>query len=64
MFPLSSTVELSAVATLALALALGFGFGFALERAGFGRAAKRVRPVLRRFVEALIPCRIPRARER
>jgi len=40
MFPLSSTVELSAVATLALALALGFGFGFALERAGFGSARK------------------------
>ncbi len=40
MFPLSSTVELSAVATLALALTLGFGFGFALERAGFGSARK------------------------
>ena len=40
MFPLSSTVELSAAATLGLALALGFGFGFALERAGFGSARK------------------------
>ncbi len=40
MFPLSSTVELSALATLGLALALGFGFGFTLERAGFGSARK------------------------
>ena len=40
MFPLSSTLELSTVATLGLAVVLGFGFGFALERAGFGSARK------------------------
>jgi hypothetical protein len=40
MFPLSSTLELSAAASLGLAVVLGFGFGFILERAGFGRARK------------------------
>jgi hypothetical protein len=40
MFPLSSSVELSAAATHGLAVLLGLGFGFALERAGFGSARK------------------------
>ena len=40
MFPLSSTLDLSTVATLALAVVLGLGFGFILERAGFGSARK------------------------
>jgi len=40
MFPLSSTLDLSTVATLGLAVVLGLGFGFILERAGFGSARK------------------------
>lgn len=40
MFPLSSTLELSAAVSLALALVLGAGFGFILERAGFGSARR------------------------
>ena len=40
MFPLSSTMEFSAVAGLGIALVLGLGFGFCLERAGFGSARK------------------------
>ena len=40
MFPLSSTLDLSTVATLGLANVLGLGFGFILERAGFGSARK------------------------
>ena len=39
-FPLSSTIELSQVASLGLAVALGLAFGFILERAGFGSARK------------------------
>lgn len=42
MFPLSSTLELSQVASLALAALLGVGFGFFLEKAGFGSARKLV----------------------
>jgi len=39
-FPLSSTLELSASASLGLAVVLGLGFGFILERAGFASARK------------------------
>jgi hypothetical protein len=42
MFPLSSTLELSQVVSLALAALLGVGFGFFLEKAGFGSARKLV----------------------
>jgi uncharacterized membrane protein YedE/YeeE len=42
MFPLSSTLELSQVASLGLAALLGVGFGFFLEKAGFGSARKLV----------------------
>ncbi|HRE14757.1 MAG TPA: YeeE/YedE thiosulfate transporter family protein, partial [Usitatibacteraceae bacterium] len=40
MFPLSSTIEMSAGLEHLAAILLGFGFGFALERAGFGSARK------------------------
>lgn len=40
MLPLSSSIELSTVASLGLAVVLGAGFGFCLERAGFGSARK------------------------
>lgn len=40
MFPLASTVEMSAGLEHLAAVLLGFGFGFALERAGFGSARK------------------------
>ena len=40
MFPLSSTVEMTAGLEHLAAVLLGFGFGFALERAGFGSARK------------------------
>ncbi|HQY46332.1 MAG TPA: YeeE/YedE thiosulfate transporter family protein [Usitatibacteraceae bacterium] len=42
MFPLSSTMELSQVASLGLAVLIGIGFGFFLEKAGFGSARKLV----------------------
>lgn len=42
MFPLSSTMELSQVASLGLAVLVGIGFGFFLEKAGFGSARKLV----------------------
>ncbi|HEX4885588.1 MAG TPA: YeeE/YedE thiosulfate transporter family protein [Casimicrobiaceae bacterium] len=40
MFPLTSSMELSAVAFLATAFGLGIAFGFVLERAGFGSGCK------------------------
>jgi hypothetical protein len=40
MLPLSSSIELSTLASLGLAVVLGAGFGFCLERAGFGSARK------------------------
>lgn len=40
MFPLYTSMEITAFASLALAVVIGFGFGFFLEKAGFGSARK------------------------